>query len=1014
MGWLEDVGPPRGGSSIVATDEIRELRKTEAPPREPRVTLHSLMEPEDKSSLSSLLRPPSETPAGLETDQLRAATRSALFGQSEGEVRVGRFILGGCIGQGAMGTVFRAHDPDLGRDVALKVLEPIDGGDEETELLLAEARTLAQLNHPNVVTVHECGVDRGRVYIAMEYVEGGTFADWLRRHPPDEPGWFKRALDLATQATAGLAAAHAVGLIHRDLKPNNMLVDADGRLRIADFGLARTSARVSSMDITLHDGSDPESAWTKPAGTPGYIAPEQLEGRPTAASDQFSLCATLYEVFAGTMPFRGRTAQDRLDAVRERRFESPRGTHSLPRWLRRVLERGLAERPGERFENVQALLSALERGRGQSGRRRMLALGSAGVAVVGGVSMLGVFGAEPSAPVPPCADGSERLVELWSPERAEGLQARVLRIDGAYSSDAWSRISETLESWSGQWSREYQDACEATKVRGEQSARTMQLKMRCLERQLVGVDATLERVGATSLPTVVSALVEAPRPIECRDADRLEATLKEPEDARSRAEVDAILRSVQAAQLALLDTKPEAALEASTSAVTRARVLAHGPTLAEALVVQATMLHRNRQPFEVEAREAVQLAAKHDLPEAETDAWLMVSRAAGVNPDAEKRDSDTSVALQAAQAALARAGQPPHLAARVTHRRAETAHTSHSDLERGVELYAEALELYRAAPGPSLEGVGYLIDNYVQALSSLGRHEKTLELCRWRLEYAESRVGPEHPESGRGHYRLAMALYSSGELDEAEREAQRALQIAVEARVPDSSLAGPHGLLGAMAIQREDWTTARVHVERKLEIYSEMHDGKGMTAGPLKLLGELELSSGNPQLAKEHFQRALQMSVDSFGPENPWMESMREALGRACMELGEFKQAAELFALVVPRLQQVYGADTPFALRAMAKSVEAHLGLDDLDAARRSLAEIKAVEATVEKIAPEARVDVALARAAFDLRAGTAEDAKARLVRLREGLLAEEVSPGKQLERTQLLARVDRWMAEAL
>ncbi len=974
------------------------------------------MEAQDKSALSSLLRPPSDTPAGLETDQLRAATRSALFGLGEGEVRVGRFVLGACIGRGAMGTVFRAHDPDLGRDVALKVLEATGGADEATEVLLAEARTLARLNHPNVVTVYECGVDQGHVYIAMEYVEGGTLADWLRRHPPNTRGGVQRALALATQAAAGLAAAHALGLIHRDLKPNNMLVDGQDRLRIADFGLARAAACMSSVDTTMHDESEANPAWTRPAGTPGYIAPEQLEGRPTEASDQFSLCATLYEMFAGTKPFAGRTTQERLDAVRARRFEPPRAAYPFPRWLRRVLTRGLALRAPDRFENVQALLHALERRGGQARQRRWLGFGAVGVAAAGALSLWGFVQDDEPLPVfsAPCGDGTERLGELWSRQRVDDLRARVLRIDGGYSSDAWSNISETLERWTGEWTREHQEACEATKVRGEQSLHTMALKMRCLDRQLIGVDATLERVGTTSLPTVVAALAEAPRPIACRDAERLEATQQEPSDLRSRSEVDAIVRSIQAAQIALLDTQPEAALEVMTSAIERARALAHGPTLAEALAIYAKVLHRNRLPFEEEAREAVQRAAKHNLPEIETMAWLMVSRATAGNADAQKRESDTSIALQAAQASLVRAGEAPRLAASVTHRRAETAHTLHSDLDRAVELYAQALELYRKDPRPPLEDIGTLIDDFVQALSSLGRSREGLELCRWRLEYAEARVGAEHPEAGRAHTRLAQSLMNLGELDEAEREAKRALEIYVEARVPDSSIAQPHGVLGELAIRREDWTTARVHIERKLKIYEQMYDGKGMTAAPLKLLGELELSSGHPELAKQHFQRALQMSVESFGPDNPWMEALRESLGRACLELEEFEEAAELFKLVIPRLQQVYGEQTPFALPALAKSLEAHLALDERGAARARLAEIAVIEAAAEDISLESKLEVELAKAAYELRTGAREDAAARLATLREALNSDDASAAGQLLRAQLLTRVDGWAQDNL
>lgn len=976
------------------------------------------MDVQGKRSLSSLLGDSSEAPIGLETEQLRAATRSTLFGPQSGDVRVGRFILGPLIGQGATGKVFRAHDPDLGRDVALKALEPVEGGDAATEALLGEARTLARLNHPNVVTVHECGVDRGRVYIAMEYVEEGTLADWLRRNPPGAPRRFERALDLAAQAAAGIAAAHAVGLIHRDLKPNNMLVDDAERLRVADFGLARSLSHVSLKDTVSSDGDrQTTAAWTRPAGTPGYVAPEQLGGNPSDASDQFSLCATLYEVFAGTKPFRGRTARERLESIRARRFELPRASLPVPSWLRRVLERGLAEHAKDRFRSVGALLATFERGRARPARRRNLLLGAVGAAALAGALVVpGLLEDTPTSAAEPCTDGADRLAKLWGSERAEATRARVLRVEGAYSTQAWSSMAQSLSSWGAQWMSEYQDACAATKVRGEQSIRGMELRMRCLDRQLLAVDATLERVGSTSLPAIVASLADGPRPMECRDIDQLETRLQEPLDPQSSAEVDAVLRAMQKGELALLDAQPQDGLDATAEAVERARALAHGPSLVEALVLHSKLLFANRKPFESAAREAVQLAAKYGLPETETHAWLMVSRGADDHPDIIKRDSDTSVALEAAKAALVRAGTSPQLAALVAQRRAEVAHMLHSDFERGAELYAEALALFRESPRPPLGDVGLLIDSYVAALASLSRHDEAVKLCRWGLEYAASRRGSGHPQTGHAHLRLARALMVRGEHAQAQPEADEALRILLDAGVPDLDLASAHGQLAALAIRREDWATARVHAERKLEIYVAEYGWEGVTAAPLKLLGELELRSGSPEVAKGHFARALAMSTESFGPGNPWMEGLREALGDARLALGEFDEASELYALVIPRLQTIHGERTTFALPVMAKNVEAHLGRGDLDSAR---GQVEAIDAVLEGTLPrdvsiEARVEVEIARAAFERETGAPQDARARITALRATLLGWDGPTGERWTRDQLLARVDASRRETL
>ncbi len=960
------------------------------------------MKPQDERSFSSLLRPSSETPEGLETAQLRGTLRTALFATEHDELRIGRFVLGTKIGEGATGTVFRAHDPDLGRPVALKVLDPIVE-DASTRDLLEEAKTLAQLNHPNVVTVHECGVEHERVYIAMELVEGGTLSDWLRAHSPDEPGRFDAALDLMVQAAQGLDAAHALGLVHRDLKPNNMLIDSDGRLRIADFGLARASVETSLEPATELDAQGRPIGWTKPAGTPGYMAPEQLEGRPTQASDQFSLCATFFRVFAGVAPFEGRTSEERLEAIRAARVQTPSAGHHMPRWLRELLERGLRAKAEDRFENTGALQRALQAGRTLPTRRRRTAMLGVGVVALAGAGIAAMNAGDPAVPTP-CTDGETRWATVWSASRASDLEARAVTAEHAYTGRAWPKIASQVEQWGEAWTREYQEACEATKVRHEQSENIMQGRLHCLSRQLVRIDATLESLGGASAAAVVSALSEAPRPIECREAPQRSAD----DDVDLQGHIDEVLEKLQEARIALFDANYEPALDISTQAVSHARALDHSPTLAEALTVHARTLLNQRKPFENEAREAVQLAAEHGLPAIETDAWLFVAMATSGNPDADKRASDTSIALDAARAALVRAGSPPHLAARVRKRRGETAHILHSDLDRGAELYAETLELYRSAPNPPLDEVGEVIDNYAQLLSSLGRNDEGLKLIRWRLEYAESRLGAEHPECGRARQRLAKTLMNLGDLDGAERESAHALEIFQAAPVSKITLAKPHGLLGQVAMIKRDWARARAHIQRMLDLYAEHYDGTGMTASPLKLLGELELRSGNPERAKVHFERALTMAEESFGPKNPWMEPLRESLGRACLEAGDPGRARELFALVLPGIEQVYGEDATPMLPVMAKNLEALVALGDEAAVRDQLKAIERVRGT-KRLGPETTSNVELAIARYEISRGDTQAATERFEALRNDIATADAPPTERLAREGLLFELDRW-----
>ncbi len=270
--------------------------------------------------------------------------------------QVGRYVVEGLLGEGGMGVVYAARDPALGRTVALKLLRPGGGGDEGRARLVREAQAMARLSHPNVLPLFELGTEGGSVFLAMERVEGPTLAGWLRER---ERPW-REVLSLFVQAGEGLAAAHRAGLVHRDFKPANVLVGADGRPRVTDFGLVRHEAG-GDEGLPGDGGSgDPGEALTRAGaapGTPAYMSPEQLAGREVdARGDQFSFCVALHEALYGLRPFDARAR----GAARWSRVPVPRGPR-LPGSVRAALERGLALEPEARFPSMDALLAALAR-----------------------------------------------------------------------------------------------------------------------------------------------------------------------------------------------------------------------------------------------------------------------------------------------------------------------------------------------------------------------------------------------------------------------------------------------------------------------------------------------------------------------------------------------------------------------------------------------------------------------------------------------------------------------------
>ena len=288
---------------------------------------------------------------------------------------IDRFTVLEVLGMGGMGVVVSAFDCSLDRRVAIKVQRSdrfADNPEEGRARLMREAKAMARLNHPNVMTVYEVGIVDDRVFIAMELVDGKTLAGWLggRGHT------WREVLRTFVQAGRGLAAAHRVGLVHRDFKPDNVLVSARGEVRISDFGLVGASAGSPAV----HEPPSPAmvASLTRTGvamGTPLYMSPEQHRGEEVdARSDQFNFCVSLYEALYRVMPFAGETSVALLDAILARRLSTPR--REVPRWLRSPILRGLEPRPEDRWPSIDDLLAALGRDPAAA-RRRWLLLATA-------------------------------------------------------------------------------------------------------------------------------------------------------------------------------------------------------------------------------------------------------------------------------------------------------------------------------------------------------------------------------------------------------------------------------------------------------------------------------------------------------------------------------------------------------------------------------------------------------------------------------------------------------------
>ena len=329
--------------------------------------------------------------------------------------QVGRYVLTRLVGAGGMGMVFAARDPELDRTVAVKLLFATTAGEEaklvQQERLRREAQVMAKLSHPNIAAVHDVGLLGDRLFVAMEYVEGMNLAQWLAT-----PRALPEILAVFTDAARGLAAAHAQGVVHRDFKPENVIVGDDGRVRVVDFGIAKRvgpASDTAAKPLGL-------TATNAAIGTPFYMAPEQYLGEPVdGRADQFSFCVALYAAVYGVRPFAGDTLDALIATAIRGQITPPPSPDRVPAKLRRALERGLGAIPDTRFPTMEVLLAelALERP-----RRRPYFLVIAGVVLAGaGVTAFALTRHTTPPPASPASHDFTASAAITNVQHAPGI-----------------------------------------------------------------------------------------------------------------------------------------------------------------------------------------------------------------------------------------------------------------------------------------------------------------------------------------------------------------------------------------------------------------------------------------------------------------------------------------------------------------------------------------------------------------------------------------------------------------
>lgn len=523
--------------------------------------------------------------------------------------QVGRYTLIERVGAGAMGVVFSAWDTKLDRRVALKLLQGDGYGPAPADALLAEAKALAKLSHPNVVTVFDVGTHGDALFVSMEYLRGETLAAWNTAH--SNAGWAE-VVQRFMHAGAGLAAAHDAGLVHRDFKPANVMVTTSGDVKVLDFGLARAD-------------EDPERS--NRVGTPRFMAPEQHAGGAVdGRSDQFSFCVALYETLFNTHPFGGDSAIEFSISAQAGVLQSPGRSHAVPPRVRAALERGLSTDPGDRFASMEALLHALDPM--ATARQRQWTVLAAGAAlVVGGAAWVATRDEDP------CAQSGAAMDQTWSPETRASMQAL---LEGDHVDPALAqRALETFDTFAQTWVAQRHSACRATREHGTQSEPVMELRYHCLDGRLDRFSASVDGLlsGDTAgLLSLASTLEDLPALDRCTDLEALRADFPPPETAQARAEARALEQKVEEL-LILRQLDPDKALVGARALVEAADALGHPPIRVRAHQVLGEVLAfvGQRDEARTALEDAVALGFEHGARAATVGALYDLARFRGVH-----------------------------------------------------------------------------------------------------------------------------------------------------------------------------------------------------------------------------------------------------------------------------------------------------------------------------------------------------------------------------------------------
>jgi eukaryotic-like serine/threonine-protein kinase len=756
--------------------------------------------------------------------------------------RVGRYEVIQVLEGAGKTTVWRARDPHLSREVALVLLQlQLDEiHDADQSRLLSQARALAKVSHPNVVAAYDVGICGDAVFIALELVVGVSLNTWLLERPaPDE------VMRASIAAGRGLAAVHAAGVLHGDFQPSNVMVSPGGHVRVVKFELARTARAVHSSS------AEPVRA---PSGTLGYIAPELLSGDAlNAQADQFSYAATVFAAFAGRPPY----PADTLDAYRTAQLRGERAAwpRRVPTRLRRVVERGLALRPDERYPSVAAMVEALERA--AAPRRAPVLIGALAAAALAGAFLV------PRQIVPrtACNLDATPFQHVWDDARRTALEQAFLATGGSNAGEAFGRFARRLDDLRSSWLTMNQASCEATHVRGEQSELVASLRSACLNRKLAGFRALVDAFSEVDAKMVARASGVTPESLgDCADVAALTGNAaKLPDDPQRRAWIEEVYGGYDITNALLTAGRWQAAVERAQRTLELARQTDYGPALALATSnlgrakSGAARTNEEHREAELLLREAVRLAA-----EAGDDAQLARSSSFLFTVIAQQnRIQEAEAMLPSAEALVIRGGNHPDQRIEILYGRSNI-FIAHRRFAEAIEVLQEVERLAPSAGGERRYYGHTAAAKTGSIYAELGRYDEAVAALERGAEAERQAYGDAHPRVLLALINLAIVQGQARRREPALATVARAKELAAKLAPDEPSARHIPSVEGQIWDNGGDCARAIPFYRSALAIYTQT-DGAShpMTADTHAQLGRCLAKAGDASEAISELELAL-------------------------------------------------------------------------------------------------------------------------------------------------------------